>query len=79
MTLISICQKTKMSMKTFMNLYNLFIDFVSSMNCQISHWRSGHQYECCEIETEADQARDVHDHGSTSMLVEKPEMVRFLL
>ncbi|XP_057453283.1 uncharacterized protein LOC130745158 isoform X2 [Lotus japonicus] len=38
------------------------------------HWRSGHQYECCEIETEADQARDVHDHGSTSMLVEKPEM-----
>ncbi|XP_019449298.1 PREDICTED: uncharacterized protein LOC109351998 isoform X2 [Lupinus angustifolius] len=31
-----------------------------SVECQISHWRSGHKHECFERETTADQARPIH-------------------
>ncbi|CAL0303674.1 unnamed protein product [Lupinus luteus] len=31
-----------------------------SVECQISHWRSGHKHECFERKTTADQARPIH-------------------
>ena len=27
------------------------VDLISSVECQIEHWRSGHRYECVETET----------------------------
>lgn len=57
-------------------IYTLFIVFISSVECQIRHWRSGHKYECFERETEEGQVRHIHDNGGTSMLVEKFDKVR---
>ena len=32
--------------------YPFLVDLISSVECQIEHWRSGHRYECVETETE---------------------------
>ncbi|XP_058747270.1 uncharacterized protein LOC131620280 isoform X1 [Vicia villosa] len=40
-----------------------------SGGCQIEHWRSWHRYECIELESEKDEARNVDQH-QTHMLVD---------
>ncbi|CAI8607019.1 unnamed protein product [Vicia faba] len=41
-----------------------------SGGCQIEHWRSGHRYECIQLESEEGEARNAHEE-QTHMLVDK--------